>query len=313
MQRLTDIRREHGSALLDRGSALRDEPRGPTRIVAGGETPDRSADGLARARPVAVARALAAMRGPLDHPLPLTTLAEIAGLSPFHFARTFQQATGIPPGQFLAALRLEQAKRLLLTTDLSVTEICFAVGYDSVGTFTTRFTQLVGLPPSRVRRLPELLAAAIARLPGGDLAPPPPGPTDAAPGVMGRIGPPADADALIFVGLFPGAIPQRQPIAGTVLDAPGPFRLPAPPDGRYHLLAAALPHPRDARACLLPGAALRVGRATGMVHARGGQVSGHTDIVLRPPLPTDPPVLVALPALLLASCSRLGARRDGRA
>lgn len=297
MQQRPHARREPGSALLAGREAPPDGARGPARAAAD-------------AHPAAVGRALAAMREPLDRPLPLAALAEIAGLSPFHFARTFREATGSPPGRFLTALRLERAKRLLLTTDLPVTEICFAVGYDSVGSFTARFTQLVGLPPSRLRRLPDLLAAAVARLPSEGLAPPVPAPAGAAPGVTGWVGPPAGAGALIFVGLFPGAIPQGRPVAGAVLAAPGPFRLPAPPDGRYHLLAAALPHPRDAAACLLPGAALRVGRATGTLLARAGRVSGPTDIALRPPLPTDPPVLVALPALLLDSCPRF---QPGRA
>ncbi len=186
----------------------------------------------AAARPVApntaIERALATMRGPLDRPLPLATLAESAGLSPFHFARTFRQATGIPPGQFLTALRLEQAKGLLLTTDRSVTEICFAVGYDSVGTFTTRFTQLVGLSPGRIRALPERLGEALARLPEGGLAAPAAAPTDAASGVVGRIEGHVGADTLLFIGLFPGAIPQGRPVVGTVLTAPGPFRLARP-------------------------------------------------------------------------------------
>jgi AraC-like DNA-binding protein len=299
VEQLADAQQKYGSARRERGDAWPGTPGSPVRVVAGGEAPDRDAGARGGAHPAAVERALAAMRGPLDRPLSLATLAEITGLSPFHFARTFRQATGSPPGQFLAALRLERAKRLLLTTDLPVTEICFAVGYDSLGTFTTRFTQLVGLPPSRVRRLPDLLAEAVARLPGDGLAPVG---ADAAPGVTGRVAPSAGADALIFVGLFPGAIAQGRPVAGTVLAGPGPFRLPAPPDGRYHLLAAALPHPRDPLACLLPGAALRVGRAAGMVLVRGGRVSGPTDIALRPPQPTDPPTLVALPALLLNFC-----------
>jgi len=201
---------------------------------------------------------------------------------------------------------------LLLTTDRSVTEVCFAVGYDSVGTFTTRFTQLVGLSPGRIRRLPERLGEALARLPEGRLTTPPHTPAGAASGVVGRIEGPIGADTLLFVGLFPGAIPQGRPVVGTVLTAPGPFRLAAPPDGRYHLLVAAVPHPgsaRDAATALLPGAALRVGRAPGTVAVRGGQAAVPAAVVLRPPLPTDPPVLVALPALLLAFCGQLrGAR-----
>lgn len=297
MQRLTDARRESSGSALG-GEAL------PPRAVARPAAP-----------PTPVERALATMRGPLDRPLPLATLAEIAGLSPFHFARTFRQATGIPPGQFLAALRLEQAKRLLLTTDLTVTEICFAVGYDSIGTFTTRFTQFVGLPPGQMRRLPETLGEALARLPADRLMPPTADLADTASGVVGRIGPDVEADTLIFVGLFPGAIPQGRPVVGMALAAPGPFRLPAPPDGRYHLLAAAVPHPQrayDATAALLPGAALRVGRAPGTLVVRGGRGGVSAAIALRPPQPTAPPVLVALPALLLACCPRLRPARDGR-
>ncbi len=254
----------------------------------------------------AVERALATMRGPLDRPLPVATLAEIAGLSPFHFTRTFRQATGIPPGQFLAALRLERAKELLLTTELTVTEICFAVGYDSIGTFTTRFTRSVGLSPGRIRQLPDLLTEAVAHLPNRPPAPPIVQTTTDTPGVAGQLDAPDNGEAFIFVGLFPAAIPQCRPVVGTLLTAPGPFRLAAPPDGRYHLLAAALPHPRDPLACLLPAAALRVGHAAGTILVRGGRSATRADIALRPPLPTDPPVLVALPALLLDSCSWFG-------
>jgi len=267
------------------------------------------------APPTAIERALVTMRGPLDRPLPLATLAESAGLSPFHFARTFRQATGIPPGQFLTALRLEQAKGLLLTTDLSVTEICFAVGYDSVGTFTTRFTQLVGLSPGRIRGLPERLGEALARLPEGALTASASAPAGAVSGVVGRIEGQIGADTLLFIGLFPGALPQGRPVVGTVLTAPDPFRLAAPPDGRYHLLVAAVPHLGSARGvatALLPGAALRVGRAPGTVAVRGGHAAVPAAVALRPPLPTDPPVLVALPALLLAFCPRLRPARGER-
>lgn len=273
-------------------------------LVPPAETAERDPSTVAAHR-LAVERVLATMRAPADGPLPLGAMAEIAGLSPFHFARVFRRVTGIPPGEFLGVLRLERAKHLLLTTDLSVTDICFEVGYSSLGTFTTRFTDLVGVSPGQLRRLPEAAGAALARLHDSD-APLPVAP--AAPGIAGRIAAPADAGAPIFVGLFPGAIPQRRPVVGAILAAPGPFRLATPPDGRYHLLVAALPAARDPLAALLPGDALRVGRGVGTLTVRAGRASGQTDIALRPPLPTDPPVLVALPALLLERLSRAGAR-----
>jgi AraC family transcriptional regulator len=92
------------------------------------------------------------MRDRAEGALSLRTMAEIAQLSPYHFARTFRRVTGIPPGEIQTTVRLERAKQLLLTTDLSVTGVCFEVGYESLGTFTTRFTQLVGLSPTRWSR-----------------------------------------------------------------------------------------------------------------------------------------------------------------
>jgi AraC family transcriptional regulator len=92
----------------------------------------------------AVERVLATMRERLDEDLTLHVMADVARLSPYHFTRVFRHVTGIPPCEFLTALRLQEAKRLLLTTGLSVTDVCFEVGYSSLGTFTTRFTHLIG-------------------------------------------------------------------------------------------------------------------------------------------------------------------------
>src|SRR5256714_15274685 len=85
----------------------------------------------------AVERAIQTMHTHLDEELTLEDLASVAYLSPSHFHRVFRRLIGIPPGEFLAALRFQTARRLLLTTALSVTEICFEVGYTSIGSFTT--------------------------------------------------------------------------------------------------------------------------------------------------------------------------------
>ena len=236
------------------------------------------------------------MQEQVDDALSLPVMAEIAHLSPYHFARTFRQVTGIPPGEFLTAVRLEKAKQLLLTTDLSVAEICFEVGYSSLGTFTTRFTNLVGVSPGRMRRLPEEIYPAFERVREGELAPP------TAPqsrGVGFRISGPDLDRSLIFVGLFPGAIPQCRPVIGTILTAPGTYRLAPTPDGRYHLMAAALPLTEDPLNLLMPGAALRVGRGQSPVVVQAGRSVGHADVEMRAPRATDPPILVSLPALLL--------------
>src|SRR6266581_4999981 len=100
----------------------------------------------------AVERAIQAMHTHLDEELALEDLASVACLSPSHFHRVFRRLIGVPPGEFLAALRFQAARRLLLTTSLSVTDICFAVGYTSTGSFTSRFTHLVGLSPRLLRQ-----------------------------------------------------------------------------------------------------------------------------------------------------------------
>ncbi len=153
---------------------------------------------------LAVERVIAVMRERVDHALPLHAMAEIAHLSPYHFARVFRQVTGIPPGEFLGALRLERAKVLLLATDLSVAEICFEVGYNSLGTFTTRFRRLVGLSPGRMRGLPERLCTTLSHI-DGEGRPLLPA-TPASAGVTFRIRGPDLAGTWISVGLFPGAI-----------------------------------------------------------------------------------------------------------
>ncbi|MCA1715971.1 MAG: AraC family transcriptional regulator [Actinobacteria bacterium] len=150
-----------------------------------------------------VERVVAEMRERVDETLSLRAMAEIAHLSPYHFARTFRRITGIPPGEFLSALLLQRAKELLLTTDLSASEVCYEVGYKSLGTFTSRFTQLVGVSPGRMRRLTEELSAALEGVAGAERPPIPPEPENA--GVTFRLHGDGLSGSWIFAGLFPGA------------------------------------------------------------------------------------------------------------
>ncbi len=82
----------------------------------------------------------------------LERAAREACLSPFHFQRLFVRAFGETPHDFLTRRRMETAKELLAGGNLPVTEICFEVGYTSMGTFSTRFAAMVGRPPSVFRR-----------------------------------------------------------------------------------------------------------------------------------------------------------------
>ena len=84
-------------------------------------------------------------------PLGVDDLARAARLSRAHFSREFRRAFGEPPHAYLLTRRLERAAALLRTTDHSVTEICFSVGLQSVGSFTTSFTRTYGESPTAYR------------------------------------------------------------------------------------------------------------------------------------------------------------------
>jgi transcriptional regulator GlxA family with amidase domain len=85
-------------------------------------------------------------------PLDVEALAAGEHMSAGHLSRQFRLAYGESPYSYLMTRRIERAMALLRRGDLSVTEVCFAVGCSSLGTFSTRFTELVGVPPSTYRR-----------------------------------------------------------------------------------------------------------------------------------------------------------------
>lgn len=247
---------------------------------------------------LAVERVIDAMRANVAEPLSLEEMAEIAYLSPFHFNRVFRSLTGIPPGEFHAALRLDAAKRLLLTTSLSVTDVCFDLGYASLGTFATRFKQQVGLSPLQLRQMAEDVAGAslpprlLAHSERRRLA------VVHTHSVHGIITAPHTFTGLIFIGLFPKPIPQSQPVACTTLVAPGYYQIDGAPDGSYYLLAAALPWSQNALTYLAPDAGLLVGVAKQPTLVSEGRTAAPVDLTLRPLDLTDPPLLGVFPPLL---------------
>jgi AraC-like DNA-binding protein len=98
-------------------------------------------------------------------PLTVADLARAARLSPAHFSRQFHQTFGEAPHQYLLTRRLERAAALLRATDWSVARICFAVGLQSIGSFTTSFGRMFGASPTSYRaRYPS--PAALALVPG---------------------------------------------------------------------------------------------------------------------------------------------------
>lgn len=96
-----------------------------------------------------------------DQPLDVEALARGVNLSAGHLSREFRRAYGEPPYSYLMTRRIERAMALLRRGDLSVTDVCFAVGCSSLGTFSSRFTSLVGETPSAYRKRHEDVSAGM--------------------------------------------------------------------------------------------------------------------------------------------------------
>ncbi|MFC9324648.1 helix-turn-helix transcriptional regulator [Kitasatospora sp. NPDC057015] len=225
-----------------------------------------------------------------DEPLTLTDIADTAILSKFYFSRVFRTLTGTSPSRFLAAVRLCMAKKLLLETSVSVTDISIMVGYNSLGTFTSRFTRSVGVPPARFRLMSQLgmSAAPIALRPGN--------PTAHRGSVQGEIYvPESDHPIRIYVAAFKESIPEGQPKSCDILDGSGRYRLVGLPDGQWSIRVAVVSRrpvePRPwVRQPLFIGATQKP-----VVICAGACVEA--DIMTRPPCSLDIPILLSLPEL----------------
>jgi AraC family transcriptional regulator len=247
---------------------------------------------------------VAVMRERLTEPWTLEEVSRVAHMSPFHFSRVFRRVTGVPPFKFLAALRMQRAKRLLLTTDLRVTDVCLEVGYRSLGTFTTHFRQLVGIGPNQLRRL----AAAFGDVPLRTLCDDGSGVTagDGAPHVRLRLKSPAGErpNAIVFAGLFPTPLPQTRPVACSVSALPAAPVLACRHRGPHYALASAYDRSLEARAALLAGDdEVRVGVAGPVLLGESGSTTAIA-VPLRRLNVVDPPILLALPLVLAEASAR---------
>jgi transcriptional regulator GlxA family with amidase domain len=96
---------------------------------------------------------------------PVERLARVSGVSQAHFARSFKQAFGLPPHRYLLTRRIERAKALLRDTELSVTDVAFQTGWNSLGTFGRIFRDITGESPSELRRRESAIAHPLDRVP----------------------------------------------------------------------------------------------------------------------------------------------------
>jgi len=96
---------------------------------------------------------------------PVRRLARVSGVSEAHFARSFKQAFGVPPHRYLLTRRIERATALLRGTELSITEIAFQTGWESLGTFGRTFRDVIGASPSAIRRRAGARVHELGRVP----------------------------------------------------------------------------------------------------------------------------------------------------
>ena len=234
----------------------------------------------------AVDRVIRNMGDRYDEPLSLDDMADMAVFSRFYFSRVFRSITGTSPGRFLTAIRLYKAKNLLLETTMSVTDISYQVGYNSPGTFSSRFTRSVGISPARYRYLSEVgIPAPECQVPiGHHLG-----------GVRGSVtSPDTSVPTRVYVALFDSTIPQGIPVACSVLDGDGTYDLAAVPDGQWFLHATAVAvRNLDPRPWMRKPVFLSASRPIKVV---AGRIST-ANVELRPPRLTDLPILLALPEL----------------
>lgn len=229
----------------------------------------------------------------LDSKHTLEEFAEIAGCSIWHFDRVFHRVTNMSPMTYLSASRIEAAKRLLVTSDARIIDICYEVGYNSLGSFGKRFTKMVGLSPRQVR----LAAAnfdpqafrALFRCASNR--------SNVAGGMELEVHSAESAgdDLLVFAGLFPADVPTLAPVACALREGTGVVRMRMPAPGRYSIFAIGIPRHADAEDMILQDCTLR---------GTGGEVTVAVDMVM-PRLPVvlyepdllGPPLLPILPLM----------------
>ncbi|MER7929766.1 helix-turn-helix domain-containing protein [Streptomyces sp. NPDC096057] len=249
-----------------------------------------------------VRHAVTTIRERFWEPLSLEELARDAMLSKYHFLRVFTRVTGVTPGRFLCAVRLQEAKALLLATQLTVADIGARVGYSSTGSFTRRFTELVGLSPTSYRALSLTPAGSQQAPPAPELTPVAPAPvttparvrptgTGTVTGLLHTTG---DSARAVRVGVFASPLLQGAPVRLAHASAPGPFTLEHIPEGVWYVHAVTRPRPTAAAGSGVDGPSpARLTAATGPVRVKDN-TARRLEITLSAPDWSRPPVLSAL-------------------
>lgn len=239
----------------------------------------------------------------IDEPLTLNQLARYAAYSPYHFTRIFKEKIGLTPQYYVSSLRLQKAKDLLLRTDLSVRDIALEIGQRSLGTFTTRFTERVGVSPSEFRRSTlqaEAHLHSLQKLNDWQAH----SPIFQHAKIEGTVQADVPFQGVILIGLFAKPIPEGIPLYGTLLPSLGPFCFPNVNPGIYYLMATSVSWGMQAADFMLPYTTLRT-RSRDPIIVRPNSPVPHQDVKLYPPRLDDPPILISLPLLMSRFLNRM--------
>ena len=241
-----------------------------------------------------VEQAIDYMKLNLDRELTTEEIAREVGYSEYHFIRLFKEVTGISPRNFLSALRIEEGKKKLLQPTGSLLNVVLSLGFLSVGSFSSRFKQTVGISPMKFRKTSkELVEKLIEEKELSEYK-------EGRSRISCTVHYPESFNGLIFVGAFPRPIPDQRPLKGTAFrNGRNSCSFVDLPPGDYYILAAAIPWSMNPKTYFLLENSLR-GKTDEPVHIEE-DTKITVELVLREPLPYDPPILVNLPMLFLES------------
>lgn len=248
--------------------------------------------------------AVAYIHAHLFEPIELGALASYVSYSKYHFARIFKERTGLSPLYYISALRLERAKELLLKTNLTIRDIGLEIGQQSVGTFSTRFIERVGMSPARFRQSQEEAGASLQSLSSLQDWQERLISVDPAMRVEGTIHTELPFTGFILIGLFPRPIPEGVPLYGTLVRTRS-FAFTGVRPGTYYLMATSIAWGSGTLDMLLPQATLRTRSRTPVV-VRPGIPTPPLEVTLHPPRLDDPPILISLPLLMERFMQRVG-------
>lgn len=240
-------------------------------------------------REAAVEAVIRQMKRSVNDVVTLDDWADYASLSKYQLMSAFRELTGITPMAFHSAEKLEIAKYLLVFEDMKVTDVCFELGFESLGSFVSKFSIMVGLPPGnyarimRATNLRDIYASALANWRGA----------------------PAEGEAAAAFTFERPPLTNMEAIVAAVFKRPAPvgypsaWRFVAPLQRRTTMSGATGGCCLAASVPLAPTLANMVNfRPTLVGRSRLARAGRETHVSLRAPTVFDPPVTLAIPALL---------------